>query len=73
MSDSLVHEVLESYIYWAEACQDVRRAYRRWQDSKEPGRGIEFSLYSAVLDHEEYAAAIHSFRTARLHAPNPSG
>ena len=73
MTDSLVQESLESYIYWTEACEDVRMAYRRWQDSKEPARAIEFSLYSAALDHEEYAAAIHSSRTARLSAPRPSG
>jgi hypothetical protein len=67
---SLVDEFRESYIYWAEACEDVRTAYRRWQDSKDAGRALEFERYTAALDHEEYAADIYSFRTARLLARN---
>ena len=50
----------------AEACEDVRTAYKRWQDSKDPRRALEFERYTAALDHEEYAANIYSFRTARL-------
>jgi hypothetical protein len=68
LTDLLVSEFLESYIYWTEACEDVRSAYQRWRDSKGPSRALEFSLYSAALDHEEYAAAIHSSRTERLRA-----
>jgi hypothetical protein len=33
---------------------------------KDPGRALEFERYTAALDHEEYAAHIYSFRTARL-------
>ena len=44
-SDSLIDELLESYIYWLEACEDVRTAYQRWQDSKDPGRALEFERY----------------------------
>jgi hypothetical protein len=65
-SDSLVSEFLESYMYWLEACEDVQTAYQRWQDSKDPGRALEFERYTAALDHEEYAAEIYSFRSARL-------
>ena len=65
-SDALVGEFLESYIYWVEACEDVRTAYQRWQDCKDPGRALEFERYTAALDHEEYAAEIYSFRSARL-------
>jgi hypothetical protein len=64
--NSLVDQFLESYIYWVEACEDVRTAYQRWQNSKDPARALEFERYSAALDHEEHAAAIYSFRTARL-------
>ena len=65
-SGQLVDEFLEGYLYWAEACEDVRTAYRRWHDSKDPGRALEFERYTAALDHEEYAADIYSFRTGRL-------
>ncbi len=65
-SGQLVDEFLEGYVYWAEACEDVRTAYKRWQDSKDPRRALEFERYTAALDHEEYAANIYSFRTARL-------
>jgi len=65
-SDSLVDELLESYIYWLESCEDVRTAYQRWEDSKDPERALEFERYTAALDHEEYAAAIYSFRSGRL-------
>jgi len=70
---SLVADFLEGYIYWVEACEDVRTAYRRWHDSKDAVRALEFERYTAALDHEEYAAIIYSFRTARLHAGNTSG
>ena len=66
--DSIVHAFLESYIYWTNACEDVRTAYQRWTSSKDPHRALEFARYSAALDHEEYAAAIHSHRTERLRA-----
>jgi hypothetical protein len=69
---SLVDEFLEGYIYWVEACEDVRTAYQRWQDSKDPGRALEFERYHAALDHEEHAAAIYSFRTARFSAGRSS-
>ena len=67
-SDRLVDELLESYIYWVEACEDVRIAYQRWRDCRDARRALEFERYTAALDHEEYAAAIYSFRAARLRA-----
>ena len=66
--DSIVQAFLESYIYWTGACEDVRTAYQRWTSSRDPHRALEFARYSAALDHEEYAAAIHSHRTERLRA-----
>ena len=71
--DSLVDEFLEGYIYWIEACEDVRTAYQRWQDCTDRGRGLEYERYTAALDHEEYAADLYSYRAARLHASGPSG
>jgi hypothetical protein len=64
----LLDEFFESYVYWREACEDVRMAYRRWRQCERPQRGLAFEGYRAALDREEHAARIHSEPSERLRA-----
>jgi hypothetical protein len=66
---ALVDGFLDSYVWWREACDDVRTAYRSWSESKPPQRGLRFATYQAALDREEVAARVHSHWAERLGAP----
>jgi hypothetical protein len=59
-------ELMESYVCWREACEDVRAAYERWGTSKPPQRTLAFGWYRAALDREEHAARVHSNLAMRL-------
>ena len=64
----LVDEFLETWIYWREACGDVRAAYLRWAQSDAEQRDLAFAGYRAALDREDQAARVHSIWTERLRA-----
>ena len=64
----LVDDFMESYVSWREACEDVRRAYRRWLESTPHQRHLGFATYRAALDREEHAAGVHSQTAERLAA-----
>ena len=57
---------IDSYLRWLVACQNVRRAYRRWLTCDTRQRRLAFDRYLAAL--EEHAASMHSYWTERLHA-----
>jgi hypothetical protein len=59
-------ELLESYVCWREACEDVRTAYRRWASCTSGERGLGFAAYRAALEREERASGIHSEWVQRL-------
>jgi hypothetical protein len=61
-------EFLDSYVFWREACEDVRSAYRRWMDCAPEERGPGFAAYRAALEREAQASKVHSARAQRLGA-----
>jgi hypothetical protein len=65
---AVADEFFESYLRWREACEDVRSAYRRWEDSKPQQRGLGYEIYRAALEREEHAAGIHCDSAERLGA-----
>jgi hypothetical protein len=71
-SDSIVDEFIDSYVFWREACEEVRAAYKRWDSCKPPDRTLGFNLYRAALNREGYAARIHSHRVEQLRAATGS-
>lgn len=64
----LADEFLETWIYWREACGDVRSAYARWAQSEPEQRNLAYVGYRAALDREDQAARVHSIWTERLRA-----
>ena len=58
-SPGLADGFTESHMRWRDACDEVRRAYERWDEGESPKRGLEFASYRAALDREEQAARIH--------------
>jgi hypothetical protein len=64
--DASGDELLESYVSWREACENVRAAYERWGTSKPPQRTLAFGWYREALDREEHAARVHSKLAAQL-------
>ena len=51
---------VDSWVSWREASEDVRTAYRSWNESAGRHRGLAFETYRAALDREQHAASIHS-------------
>ncbi len=64
--DLLVHEFLDSWVCWREACDDVRSAYARWDRAEAPQRALAFESYRAALEREEQAALVHANSTDRV-------
>lgn len=63
---SLADEFIDSWVCWREACEDVRSAYRRWDDAASPQRALAFETYRAALEREEQAALVHAVWTDRV-------
>ena len=63
---SLVDEFTESWVFWREACEDVRSAYERWGQCKPGQRGLAFASYRAALDREDQAARVYSMFVNRV-------
>jgi hypothetical protein len=51
---------IESYVFWREACENVRAAYERWGTCKPAKRGLAYGSYRAALDREVHAARVHA-------------
>jgi hypothetical protein len=67
-SRSLVDKVLDNWVCWREACEDVRSAYDHWMSCDGHERGLAFANYRAALDREDQAARVYSVWTNRLRA-----
>ena len=66
--ESIVDELLDSYLRWREACEDVHTAYDSWRTCQPQQRRLGFDWYRAALDREEEAARVHSNRVDGLRA-----
>ena len=61
-------ELLESWLSWREASEDVRLAYRWWSECATRHRGVGFEMYRVALDRERAAAGILSDWVERIGA-----
>jgi hypothetical protein len=62
----LFDQLIDSWVCWREACDDVRRAYECWGHCKAPQRGVAFASYRAALDREDQAARVYSMHVGRV-------
>jgi putative intracellular protease/amidase len=67
-SAELLDEFLASYVVWRESCEAVDAAYKWWATCEPARRGLAYESYRAALAWEEFAAQVHSDRTARFRA-----
>ena len=56
---SLVDGLIESWVRWREACEEVRSAYDRWGQDKPAQRPLAFASYRAALEREDQAARVY--------------
>jgi hypothetical protein len=61
-------ELLDSWMFWREASEDVRSAYRWWSECAIRHRGLAFAVYRVALDRERDAASILSHGAERVRA-----
>jgi hypothetical protein len=59
---------VDSWVSWREASEDVRTAYRWWNESAGRHRGLAFERYRVALDCEQHAASIHAHWVQRVRA-----
>jgi hypothetical protein len=64
-------QLLDSWMSWREASEDVRTAYRWWSECAMRHRGLAFEMYRVALDREQHAASIHSDWAERVRALGP--
>jgi hypothetical protein len=57
---------LSSYVTWREEAERVRSAYERWSKAALHERELSFVAYRTALEHEEFAADLHSDWAAML-------
>jgi hypothetical protein len=65
---ALADAFVDSWVFWREASEDVRSAYRWWSESARPDRALAFAGYRAAVDREQHAANIHADRAERVRA-----
>ena len=65
---ALADAFVDSWVSWREASEDVRSAYRLWNESPVRHRGLAFELYRIAVDREQHAASIHSHWAQRVRA-----
>ena len=58
--DRLVDGLIDAYVDWRAACDEVGDAYRSWTLEMGSGNGVAFGRYMAALDGEEYAAEVYA-------------
>ena len=63
---SLVDGLIESWVCWREACEDVRSADDRWGQGKAARRALAFASYCAAREREDQAARVHSMQVERV-------
>jgi hypothetical protein len=69
----LAYELLECWLLWRRACEDVQRAYERWCASAGAQARAAFEAYREAFDREEAAAAIYSASLGRIEAAESIG
>jgi hypothetical protein len=62
--DSLIDDLMDSYLDWCEEAAAVEDAYRRWSLAASSDTASAFAAYVAALDREDLASAEY----ARLYA-----
>ena len=63
---SLVDGLIESWVCWRQACEDVRSAYERWGQHKAAQRALAFASYRAALEREDQAARVYSMHVEQV-------
>ena len=63
---ALADAFVDSWVCWREASEDVRTAYRCWNESAGRHRGHAFERYRGALDREQHAASIYSHWTHQV-------
>jgi len=61
-----LHDLLEEYVRWREACASVSVAYETWRGARRRDQEVAFWTYSAALDREEESARAYEKATARF-------
>ena len=52
----LEEDLIDAYVEWREGATAAADAYRRWADAPSSQRAHWFLVYTAALNHEEFAA-----------------
>jgi hypothetical protein len=65
--DQLVDGVIDAYVDWRVACDQVDEAYRCWTLETSSADDAAFGLYMAALDAEEDAAASYAANVRRAY------
>lgn len=58
--------LIDGYVAWREASDDVRRAYQRWDSSAVADRHCIFAGYLAALEREQHASKVYAEKLERL-------
>ena len=61
-----VDDLVESYVVWREACEQVATAYAWWAAASAEDRGVAFDVYRSALEREDRAASAHRDAVRRL-------
>jgi hypothetical protein len=61
-----VDDLMEDYVSWREACEDVALTYECWRDATREGEAVAFGAYREALAREEEAARIYENTIARF-------
>jgi hypothetical protein len=55
-----VHEALDAYAEWRDACVAVQAAYGMWRSRRGSDRAPAFHAYVNALDREQHAADVYA-------------
>jgi hypothetical protein len=58
--------LIDGYVAWREAADDVQKAYERWATSALGDRHCSFAGYLAALDREQHASQVYVEKLERL-------
>jgi len=63
--------LVDSWVSWRQASEDVHTAYRWWSECARPERALAFAGYRAALDREQQAASVLSDWAELVHPLGP--
>jgi hypothetical protein len=58
--ESVLDEMIDCYVDWRQASEQVESAYRRWAIARSPHMSRAFAAYAAALDREEVASIAYA-------------